>query len=359
MSLFTRYIGLLYLKYFCILFVSLECFFVVIDLVKFLDNLPSSANLFILLLVYDFMYACQFILPLSLVLAQIALVVTLLKSSQFTAFLAIGYAKFRILLPFFTLSLLITCIFIILNATPFAYAKERVDLIIDQGYVGNFKSDLFIKYNNNYIYFQKIYPLLRSAEGVVVYEFDTENNTLSRIVESQKAKFNDINAEWVLENVTITALDKNLAIGKNPLIIQKETTYTTLHGFRPKILENIYEEKGNVSIIDAYEAFVLLKEQGANTQKVRGAIYNLIFFPLFAPFIMVCLAVFIPNSNRYANLGLMSLGMILGVLVIWGVFFSFSKLSASGFLQPEFSVLMPIFVLFLVSSFCFYKILKT
>ena len=359
MNLFSRYIITLYLKYFFILFVSLECFFVLIDLVKYLDELPQSANLIVLLIFYDFVYASNYILPLSLVLAQIVLVISMLRNSQFTAFLAIGYAKFRILLPFFTLSLLITCIFIILNATPFAYAKERVDLIIDQGFVGNFKSDLFIKYNNNYIYFQKIYPLLRSAEGVVVYEFDTENNTLSRIVESQKAKFNDINAEWVLENVTITALDKNLAIGKNPLIIQKETTYTTLHGFRPKILENIYEEKGNVSIIDAYEAFVLLKEQGANTQKVRGAIYNLIFFPLFAPFIMVCLAVFIPNSNRYANLGLMSLGMILGVLVIWGVFFSFSKLSASGFLQPEFSVLMPIFVLFLVSSFCFYKILKT
>ncbi|WP_279128811.1 LptF/LptG family permease [Helicobacter winghamensis] len=357
MKLFFCYVSFLYLKYFFYLFVSLECFFVAIDLVKFLDDLPSSANLFILLLAYDFMYASQFILPLSLILAQIVLLINLLKSSQFTAFLALGFAKIKIFYPIFLLSFCITLLFIALNATPFAYAKERVDLIIDQGFVGNYKSDLFVKYNQNYIYFKKIYPLLQRAEGVIVYEVNPTQNSLTRIVESKMAQFNG--QDWILENVTITTLDDNLELGKNPLKIQKETTYKTLHDFKPKILDNIYEKQGSISILDAFEAFMLLKEQNANTQKVRGALYNLLFFPLFAPLIMICLAVFIPNSNRYANFSLMTLAMILGVLITWGIFFSFSKLSISGFLQPEFSVIMPIFTLFLASSFCFYKILKT
>lgn len=356
MSLFFRYIGLLYLKYFCILFVSLECFFVVIDLVKYLDDLPNSANLIILLLIYDFMYASQFILPLSLILAQIVLVIVLLKSSQWTAFLALGYSKFKIFLPIFALSFLMSFIFIVLNATPFAYAKERVDLIINEGFLGNFKNDLFVKYNNTYIYFEKIFPLLQNAEGVYVFEFNEDNNSILRIVESQKAIFNG--EEWELQNVVITNFDNHLQIGQNPLSIQKRETYVTLFGFKPKILENIYEKKGSISIMDAYEAILLLKEQGINTQKIRSLLYNLVFFPLFAPLIMICLADFTPNSNRYANLGLVTMGMILGVLTMWGIFFSFSRLSISGFLQPEFSILIPISILFLASFWTLFRMQK-
>ncbi|WP_299546241.1 LptF/LptG family permease [uncultured Helicobacter sp.] len=357
MTLFFRYISFLYLKYFFYLFISLECFFVAIDLVKFLDNLPSSANLFILLLVYDFMYASQFILPLALILAQIVLMINLLKSSQFTAFLALGFSKIKIFYPIFLLSFFMTLIFIALNATPFAYAKERVDLIIDEGFIGNYKSDLFVKYNQNYVYFKKIYPLLQSAEGIVVYEFDPKKNTLTHIVESKKARFNG--QDWILENSIITTLDESFELGKNPLKVKELETYETLRDFKPKILENIYEKQGSISILDAIEAYMLLKNQNANTQKIRGMLYNLIFFPLFAPLMMICLAVFIPNSNRYANFSLMTLGMILGVLITWGIFFSFSKLSISGFLQPEFSAIIPMLTLFLASSFCFYKILKT
>lgn len=357
MSLFFRYISFLYLKYFFFLFVSLECFFVAIDLVRFLDNLPNSANLFILFLMYNFMYASQFILPISLILAQIVLMINLLRSSQFTAFLALGFARAKIFYPIFLLSFCITFLFVGLNTTPFAYARERADLIINQGFVGNYKSDLFVKYNQNYIYFKKIYPLLQSAEGVVVYELNDQTHTLTYIVESQKAQFNG--EDWILENVTITQLNPQLEFGTTPIKVEKRDSYKTLHNFKPKILENIYENQGSISIFDAFEAFMLLKTQNANTQKVRGALYNLIFFPFFAPLIMICLAIFIPNSNRYANFSLMTLGMVLSVLMTWGIFFSFSKLSISGFLQPEFSVLMPIFTLFLVSGFCLYKILKT
>ncbi len=357
MNLFFRHIGFLYLKYFFFLFVSLECFFVVIDLVKYLDELPNSANLVVLLLAYDFMYASQFILPLSLVLAQIVLVIVLLKSSQWTAFLALGYSKIKIFLPIFMLGFMMTFLFIALNATPFAYAKEQVDLIIDKGFLGNVKNDLFVKYNNSYIYFEKIFPLLQSAEGLHIYEFNQENDSILRIIESQKAIFNGI--EWNLQNVTITNLDKDLHIGQNPLIVQNRETYATLYGFKPKILENIYEKNGSISIIDAYEAILLFKKQGVNTDKIRGLLYSLIFFPLFAPLVMICLSYFTPNSNRYINLGMMTLGMILGILIAWGIFFSFSRLSMSGFLQPEFSILLPILMLFLASFFVIFKISKT
>ncbi|MDY3114351.1 MAG: LptF/LptG family permease [Helicobacter sp.] len=348
MSLFSRYIGFLYLKYFLFLFIALECFFVFIDLIKDLYFLPTSANLFVLLLAYNFIYAAQFILPLALILAQIILILVLLKSSQFTAFLSLGYSKARIFAPIFFISFLFSIIFIISNTTPFAYAKERVDSIIKTGFVGDFKKDLFVKYNNQYIYFQKIYPLLQSAAEVLIYDF--KDNELTSIIESKTAKFNG--DEWILSDVNITQLNTD---SKKPLETLKVESYSTLNGFKPKILENIYESQGNASIIDAYQAINLLKQQEANTQKVRSILYSLILFPLFAPFIMIILFFFTPDSNRYVNLAALVFFMILGILVTWGIFFGLSRLSMSGFFRPEFSIVLPFFILFLASLFVFYK----
>ena len=255
MSLFARYIGGLYLKYLFVLFVSLECFFVAIDLVKYLDVLPNFANFVVLLVFYDFIYASNFILPLSLILAQIVLVISMLRNSQFTAFLALGYSKSRIFLPIFSIAFLIASAFVLLNATPFAYAKEKVDLIVERGYLGSYKSDLFIKYDNNYIYFAKIFPLLQSAEGIQVFEVEDEE--VLRIIEAPKATFNE--GEWILENAKITTIQPQLEVGKNPLWVEEQKVYKTLVGFKPKILDNIYEKQGSISIVDAFEAMNLLE----------------------------------------------------------------------------------------------------
>ncbi len=326
-----------------------------IYLVKYLDELPQSANLIVLLIFYDFVYASNFVLPLSLVLAQIILMVSMLRNSQFTAFLALGYSKVRIFLPIFMVSFLITLLFILLNATPFAYAKEQVDLIIERGYLGSYKNDLFIKYNDNYIYFATIFPLLQSAENVKVYE--VFNKQVRRIIEAPKATF--VKDRWILENAKITTFDSSLEIGKNPLKIEEQKSYETLEEFKPKILNNIYEKQGSVSIIDALEAIWLLKEQGVNTQKIRSSLYILLFFPFFAPLVMVCLVGFTPNSNRYANLSGITLAMILGILIVWGILFSFSRLSMSGFLLPEVSIILPIGILALASLWFFVKLLKS
>lgn len=356
MKLFTRYIVFLYLKYFFIFFASLECFFVVVDLAKYLDRLPSSANLMVLLIFYDFLYASNFILPLALILAQIVLFLALVKNSQFTAFLALGYTKIKLFLPVFISAFLLTCVYVLLNFTSFAYAKEKIDMIVDQGFLGDFKKDLFVKYDHSYVYFGRIFPFLKSAENIKVYEFNSEGTQLERILESQKATFN--NNEWILENVSIKQIKNILKLGETPLNIEKQAEYKILSGFKPKILDSIYEQENGMSILDAYEAIFLLKNQEINTQKMRGVLYSLVFFPFFAPLIMIILAYFVPNSNRYCNLVANALGMILMVLVVWGIFFGFSRLSMSGFLQPEISILGPVILLGLSSIWMFFKLSK-
>ncbi|WP_304418234.1 LptF/LptG family permease, partial [Helicobacter japonicus] len=85
-----RFISLYYLKYFFIVFFALEGFFIAIDTLRYVDDLPDSANLLILFLFYDGIYALTYTLPISLVLSSILFYMAFLKSSQLTAFMALG-----------------------------------------------------------------------------------------------------------------------------------------------------------------------------------------------------------------------------------------------------------------------------
>lgn len=356
MSLFYRYISFSYMRYFLILFIALECFFVFIDLIKFVDEFPNSANLIVLLIAYDFIYASGFILPLALILAQIVLINAMLRNSQWTAFLALGYSRFNIFAPIFFISFVIIFAFIGLNATPFAYAKEKIELIIERGYVGSYKSNVLLKYQQYYIYFEKIFPLLQSAEGVRVYEFNPQTLLIDKVIQSQRAIFTG--EEWKLENVKITTLPKDLKLGQTPIVVEYQESYTILEDFKPKILDNIYERQGNISLIDAYEAIQLLAQQGINTQKLRASFYALLLFPLFAPLMMIVLSRFTPDYNRYIHLGMMTFGMILSLLLLWGIFFILSRLAISGFLLPEIGILFSFVMFIVVGGWIFLRLLK-
>ncbi|CAE11076.1 LptF/LptG family permease [Wolinella succinogenes] len=337
MSLAFRFLGALYLKYFFILLLALETFFVGIDLLKFAEELPPSANLVVLFVVYDALYALNFILPIALVLAQILLFVVLLRTNELTALLSIGYSKRQITTPLLGIALLFTFGFIVLNATPFAYAKERVDTILDQGYVGNFKRELFVKYHDSYIYFDKIYPLLQKAEGVKVYRL--EGDRVAQWIEAKEARF--VDNHWRLNEAMVMTIPSELTLGGSPLEVEKVDFMEVLEGFRPRILDSIYERHGAVSIIDAIESMSLLLEQQVNSQKIRGILYSLVLFPFFAPLCMVLVAYYMPITMRYGNLAIIVFAAILGVLLFWGLFFALSRLSMSGFIHPEVSLLIP------------------
>ena len=71
MKVFIKYISFIYLKYFFIVFLALELFFVAIDVLNNLALLPKSANLAVLFVVFSAASAVPFLLPLSLVFALI------------------------------------------------------------------------------------------------------------------------------------------------------------------------------------------------------------------------------------------------------------------------------------------------
>ncbi|RAX57599.1 permease [Helicobacter monodelphidis] len=341
-----------YLKYLIIITFGLGIFFVCIDTLKYSNDLPDSANLIVLFVLYDFMYACGFIFPISLLLAEVVLLSALLKNNEFTAFLSLGYSKKRIAIPIFCTAFICILGFIALNATPFAYAKENVDLIIDQNASSRNKGELLVKHQNNYIYFDKIFPLLQKANDIRVYTLQGKN--LTQLIQAKEAFFE--NNRWNLKNVTIFTLNPDIDAKEKIMQIQQDETMGILEGFRPKILDIIYEKSGSVSIIDAISSLILLNNEQIQSPKIRGILYSLTIFPLFVFPVLVLVFTKMPLTTRYGELTFYIFRSILIALVSWGIFFALSRFAQSGFIHPEWSLLLPMCLWWLVGIYFTTKI---
>lgn len=343
------------MKYFFIIFLALEMFFLGADTIKYADKLPDSANLIILFFFYDALYALNYTLPLSLVLGSILFYINFLKSSQLSALLALGYSRRKILSPLLILSSLIICGYIGLNATPFVYAQEKAEVIVNKNALQNAQEDIFVKYNQDYVYFQKVYPLLNRAENIKVFEL--KNGELTTFIQANKATFE--NDFWVLENAELIKIDNNrFSFNEEVLEHQKIKQLKILKNFRPKVLDTFSKDKPTVSIIDAILSAKILISQKIDFEKVRAILYSFIIVPLFVPLTIIIIASYIPSLARYGNLALLTFALVIFSLMVWGAFFSISKLSISGIIHPEFGVLLP-FALLLIFSLLSYTRLNS
>ena len=101
-----------------------------------------------------------------------------------------------------------------------------------------------------------------------------------------------------------------------------------------------------------------MNKQEINTQKIRSIIYNQVFIPFFIfPMIFLIYAYSSLNS-RFFNLGKFISSSVFGTLIIWGVFFMLYKLTNSGAIIPELSILMPLFIWFGISMYFYFKKLR-
>lgn len=347
-----KFIGFFYLKFIVIIFLSLQVFFMGIDILKYSDNLPESANLFVLFLAYDFLYALNYTFPIATILASVVTYILLIKSNQLMAILSIGYSKKMILFPILLIAIVLNLFYIGLNTTPFVYAQENIDNIIQRGGINDAKTDLLVKYNNDYVYIGKIYPILQKAENIKIFE--TKDLFLNRYIQADEAQFDG--KWWKLKTATITYIPKMPEFNKSKLQIQNVNNYQILKNFKPKILDTIYQNKPNVSMADAINAFFLLENQNSNTQKIRSILYSFIAIPLAIPFTIIIISFYVPDLVRYTNLAKLGFIFILMCLIIWGLFFMLTKLSISGFLSPEIGILAPLFLLITISIFYYKKI---
>ena len=351
MSILSKFILKKYIINFIIVLISLELSFVGIDYLQNFKNIPSSANLQLLYILYNSFFTLTLALPLSIVFGWIITLVIFIKNNEFVAFNALGATRKDIFMPVVFTSIFLLISLIMLQMTPLAYSYDQKRKILDNEYFSSTKTDIFLKYDDYYVYFKKLLPLEKKGENIHI--FKVINNDVVETIIAEKAYFQ--NNRWYVVDAKIITKPENINIDESKLDIRYEKFLHTLEGFKPKILDSVYENKSEFSILDAISALILLKEQGINTQKIRGIIYNQLIIPFFVLPIILLVYSFSSLNSRFFNMGKFTSLTIFGTLIVWGFFFMLFKITNSGTITPEISLLLPMLIWLIFSAFIYNK----
>lgn len=353
MSVFVKFISLLYLKYFFIVFFALELFFVGIDLLRSLDSLPASANLVVLYLAFSASIGVGFILPLSVVLAFIICALGLIRSGELVAFYALGISKNAFIKPIFLLGILISFCFVVFQSTPLAYAKDYQNLLgrlESKNEMGNL-STIFVKYQNKFIYFLGFDRTKHTA--LLGHIFELDGSKLISKLDGFNITFK--NGKWYSQNTTKTTLPAKIEFGKSGYKVENIGEYEILEGFEPEILSNLNRAATSYSIPHAIATIAQVKDESINLALIKSSLYLSVFFPFFAPFMVVILYYYLPVMARFSGLALLSFGFVVATLCAWGVIYALSRLANSGTLSPELGIIAPVLCF---GAFALYKYKK-
>jgi len=349
MNILTKYLLSKYLKYFLIIFLSLEIFFVGIDFLKNYSSIPSSANLQLLYLMYNFFFTATITLPLSLVFGWIVTISTLIKNNELVSFYSLGVSKIDILKPILTISTLITLFLISLQSTPLAYSQEEKVKIEDNKYFSSEQNNIFLKYNEYFIYFAKLYPLEKKA--VDIHIFKTKNNDVVEIIIGKKGYYQ--NNKWYVIDTKIIKKPENIDWESTKLNISYEKFLYTLEGFEPKIINNVFKGKVQFSVIDAIYAILLLDNQDFNTNKIKVILYSMVFSPFFIVPVIISIFLFVNPSSRFFNSAKFISFTIFASLVTWGIMFLLQKLALGSVLLAEVAIILPLVTLFVITYYLY------
>ncbi len=341
-----RYIALHYLKYFFIILAALVMFMVGFDYMTYAHKLSSSANLLLIYLVYKAFFAVDMLLPLSLIFSMISTKIFLIRSNALVSLFSLGYTRVDVLKPFVIVSSVIIILFISLHSwSSFARANEFSNNIRKNSQYLSPTRDLFFTYKGEYIYFSKLLPLQEKAENIRV--FTVKDNSLKSVLVAKEASYR--NDFWFIKKADIIIKPDDLSFSSNGMRVVASKDLEILGGFRPKILDQVYEGKVNFTISDAFDAMTLLDSQNINTSSIKGALYKIFIYPFFVPCLIVIIFFFVPVSVRFVNVSLFSFGAILATLLVWGMLFMLIELSNTKTIPSEMGVIAPVVLLFLIA----------
>jgi len=341
-----KYIAFHYLKYFFIILAALMMFLVGIDYMGSAEELSNSANLLLIYLVYKSLYAIDMLLPLALVFSMISTKIFLIRSNALVSFYSLGYSRVDVLRPFVVVSSTIILLFISLHSwSNFARADEFSNNIKSNSQYLSPTRDLFFAYKGQYVYFSQLLPLQEKVIGIRV--FSVKNDSLKEVVVASKALYRD--GFWNIDKADLIVKPDDLSFDSQGIKVGKPENLQILEGFRPKMLDQVYEGKVNFTISNAIDAILLLNDQNINTSTIRGALYKIFIYPLFVPCLIVIIFFFVPISVRFLNVSLFSFGAILATLLIWGILFMLIELSNNKIIPSELGVIVPVIVLFLAA----------
>ncbi|AFL67558.1 LptF/LptG family permease [Sulfurospirillum barnesii] len=351
MKLFEKYIIMHYLKNVFVIFLGLDLFYVGVDLLSNYKNIPDSANLQLLYALFQAMNAINYVLPLSIVFGMIVTYFTMLKTNEIICMYASSISKKALARPLFFSALALSILYVSLNFTEFAYAHEYGSNLKKYNRISTSSEDLFLKHNNQYIYFKKLDPLKQIAYDVSIFEVNDVD--VNRIIRAKTASF--INNAWLLREVDIINKPYISSLDDKGFSKEKRESLSAMENFKPKIMDNVYQSDFSLSIRDGIDALRFFTVQGVNTTKIKATLFYQIFFPFFAPFLIVILFYKAPLMGRYYNTAWVASVFAFITLLIWSGLFLLSRLAINGVLLSEIAILAPILLLGFVALYFYAK----
>jgi len=347
-----NYIALHYIKYFLIILLALTLFSVGFDYMGNSAKLSISANLLLIYLVYKAFFAIDMMLPLALVFGMISTKIFLIRSNALVSFYSLGYSRVDVLRPFIVVSVAITLLFISLHGwSKFARADEFSNNIRNTQQYLNPTKNLFFAYKGKYVYFEELLPLQEKALGIRV--FTLKNNSLESVLEAKSASYRG-NA-WQIKKADVITKPKDMTFSSPGMKLNEAKNLEILKGFRPKMLDQVYEGKVNFTIENAIDAILLLEHQNIDTSSIKGALYKIFVYPFFAPLLIIIIFFFVPVSVRFLNVSLFTFGAILSTLLIWGILFALIELSNNKTVPNVVGIVLPIILLGVVATWQWYR----
>jgi len=344
-KIYQRYIGWTYFKNVFIIFAGLVFFYTGVDYITNLKDLPESANLQLLYVSLNALTAINYALPLSIVFAMIVSKFSMIRSNELICFYAAGISKTKLLMPLFSIAMILSSIYVGLNFTSFAYAYEYRTNLLKNNRLVPVSQELFLKYGQSYVYIAQLDPLLQEVNGIKI--LNTRNSQLIKTIEAKKAFFR--NDKWELHDGIITHKPQVRTLADSGLVVERFKQMEALEGFKPKIIENTHQGDIALSIVDAWDALQFFSSQNLDTTSVKSKLYTMILFPFFAPLMVMILYYYLPASSRFFNLALLSFIFVFITLCVWGLLFVLTKFSEAGVILPEIGIVLPILIMGFIS----------
>jgi lipopolysaccharide export system permease protein len=338
----------LYIKNLLAILFGLSFSFAIIDYFQHVDELSVTVNYKVLYIFYMWQEALGLLYPLAIVFAAIMTKLSLVKSNTMGALHAFGYSKRRLFLPLFLVASVTYGIFTFLHTTEFSYAKDKAAALLKNQINAYDVNDLFFKYDDTFVYINKLDPIGKKIEDMTV--FKVEGYRILYTISAPVAHFDGI--QWDARDATVkTHVYKNDKLKK--YTVEHKESIKTLRGYKPKIIESLYEGKA-LNIIDAFHTWKLLNKQNLNSDKIRAAFYNKVVVPLFTIALLLILFFKIPFHARMMNLGSVIALSLGATFVIWGILFGLNQMGSNGVLIPELTAILPISLLWVFAIYVYF-----
>lgn len=347
--LYFTYLAKHYFKNLLVILLGLSLLFSAIDYFQHVEKLEKLGAYQLYYIFYKWEEAVTILYPLAIVFAVITTKLMMVKNSNIIILHAFGYDKKKIFAPFLFVAMIIYMLFMFLHTTEFSYAKDKASHLLKNEHNAYQVRNLFFKYNDAFVYVKNLDPIKKKIEDITI--FKVEGNQVKYTIKAPYAIYNGLG--WDAKEARLKTHIYENGILQNYRLEYKESIHT-LEGYKPKIIESLYEGK-TLSVIDAYQTWELFSQQNLDSSKIRATMYDKVITPIFAIAMLIILFFKLPIYSRMANISKSIVLAVGSIIIIWGVLFSLNRIGYNGVVLPEYASILPVSLLLIYALYVYHS----